>query len=330
MAWIGFVIFFTLALGGAIAFARFYDAEPRPTTGEYGNAIAPTDTRPWTRRIRRYSVIAYAVLVALFSFLFSVNVIQAGDVGIVYQFGSIVGQRDAGFQLTFPWQSITTQSVQVQRFSNNGEKDQPYVGFSKETQDVFIRATVNYSVSPDAVQNLYRTVGSDWFNKLVAPRVQNFLKEETVKYSVTDIAPQREQIRLAVKQRLINELKPYSITVQDFLLDNVDFDQSFKDSILAKQRAVQDAEAAKNKVEQTKAEAQQAVEQATGQANAAVALATGQAKANDLLNASLTQNVLEYAAINKFSPNVQIALIPSGQGLILDPSTFLKPVTAGK
>ena len=283
--------------------------------------------------VLRYVSVVFPVLIALTTFLASSHVIQAGNVGVVYQFGAIVGQRSDGFQLTWPWQSIKTQSVQVQKFTNDPNEpghsnDAAFVCFTKETQDVFVRATLNYSVSPDAVQGLYRDVGSDWFDKLVASRVQTFLKEETVKYSVTDIAPNREVIRDAVKVKLTEELKPFSITVIDFLLPNVDFDQSFKDSILAKQKATQDAQTALNVVAQKQAEAQQAVAVAQGQADAAVALAKGQAQANDLLNASLTDRILENNAIQKLAGNVQIALIPSGQGFILDPSTFLKAATA--
>ena len=280
-------------------------------------------------RVLRYVSIVFPVAILLTTFLASSHVIQAGDVGVVYQFGSIVGQRSDGFQLTWPWQSIKTQSVQVQKFTNDPNEpghdhDAAFVCFSKETQDVFVRATLNYSVSPDAVQGLYRNVGSDWFDKLVASRVQTFLKEEMVKYAVTDIAPNREVIRDAVKAKLTEELKPFSITVIDFLLPNVDFDQSFKDAILAKQKATQDAQTAQNVVAQKQAEAQQAVAVAQGQADAAVALAKGQAEANDLLNASLSDRILENNAIQKLAGNVQIALIPSGQGFILDPSTFLK------
>lgn len=277
------------------------------------------------RILRLVALPVYMICMLLLTAACSSNVIQAGEVGVVYQFGSIVGQKPAGFQLTAPWQSVTKQSVQVQKFTNTGDKDAQYVGFSSDTQDVFLRATLNYQASPDAVQGLLRNVGTGWFNKLVGSRVANFLKEETVKYTIADMGTNREKIRLAVRDRLTTELAPYSITVNDFLIDNIDYDQSFKDSILAKNKAIQDAEAAQNKVLQSKAEADQAVAVATGQANAAVALATGQAQANDLLNKSLTPSIIQYAAINKLSPSIQVALIPSGQGLLIDPSTFLSP-----
>ena len=39
--------------------------------------------------------------------------------------------------------------------------------------------------------------------------------------------------------------------------------------------------------------------------------------------ASLTPEVIQFQAIQKLSDKIQIALIPSGQGVILDPTTLL-------
>ncbi len=251
----------------------------------------------------------------------SIRQIEAGHVGVVYQFGSIVGQKDEGLQVIAPWQTMRTASVQVRRahFEN-------IETFTKETQDVFIDATVNYSVSERAVQNLYRTVGARWFDTLVEARVQNFFKEETVKYEAVDVAPNREPIRKAVLDRLADELAPYSVTVQDLLITNIQFSAAFKSAIEQKQIATQDALREQERVKQREAEAQQAKAVAIGKADALREEARGQADANILLTASLSPELIQFQAVQKLAGNVQIALLPSGQGLIIDPTTFLKPI----
>lgn len=251
----------------------------------------------------------------------SIRQIEAGHVGVVYQFGSIVGQKDEGLQVIAPWQTMRTASVQVRRahFEN-------IETFTKETQDVFIDATVNYSVSERAVQNLYRTVGARWFDTLVEARVQNFFKEETVKYEAVDVAPNREPIRKAVLDRLADELAPYSVTVQDLLITNIQFSAAFKSAIEQKQIATQDALREQERVKQREAEAQQAKAVAIGKADALREEARGQADANILLTASLSPELIQFKAVQKLAGNVQIALLPSGQGLIIDPTTFLKPI----
>jgi regulator of protease activity HflC (stomatin/prohibitin superfamily) len=42
-------------------------------------------------------------------------IVRAGMVGVVYSFGSIVGQVDEGFQLIWPWWFVTHTDIKVQR-----------------------------------------------------------------------------------------------------------------------------------------------------------------------------------------------------------------------
>jgi regulator of protease activity HflC (stomatin/prohibitin superfamily) len=168
-----------------------------------------------------------------------------------------------------------------------------------------------------------RTVGPDYQQKLIDSRVLNYTKEESVKYSATDVAPNRETIRTAVRERLKGDLAPYSITVIDFLIDNISFDPAFEQSILNKQVATQDAQKAAAVVAQKTAEAQQAVETAkgaaeanrqtaAGEADAITTRANAQAAANAKLAASLTGLLIQQQAIEKINPNIKVIIVPSG------------------
>lgn len=266
------------------------------------------------------AAVVFILWVGLHTGAAAVHQVPAGHVGVVYRFGSIVGQRGEGLQFTAPWETMSTASVQVQRhrFDN-------IAGFSKETQDVFLTVTVNYQVSPNAVQSLYRNVGPNWFDRLIEARVVNFLKEETVKYESVQVAPSREAIRVAVRDKLANELRPYSITISDLLIENIEFRDEFKQAIEAKQIATQDALREQERVKQKQAEAQQQVETARGEADATKIRAEGQAAANKALAASLTPEVIQFQALQKLSDKIQIAILPAGQGIIIDPSTLLGP-----
>ena len=248
----------------------------------------------------------------------SVRQVEAGHVGVVYQFGEIVGQKSEGLQFIAPWQTMRTASVQIQRRTFDRLE-----AFTKESQDIFLTMTVNYSVAPGNVQTLYRDVGVNWFDVLVGPRLNNFVKEETVKYDATQVAPNREQIRGEIRRRLALDLAQYSVTVTDLLIENLDFRDEFKNAIVAKQVATQDALREQEKIIQRKAEADQAVATARGEAESTKIRAQGQADANRLIGASLTPEVIQFQAVQKLSDKIQIALIPSGQGVIIDPTTLL-------
>jgi len=268
------------------------------------------------------AAVLFVLWAGLHTALASIKPIQAGHVGVVYQFGEIVGQKSEGLQFIAPWQEIKTESVQVQRF-----RFENITAFSAETQDVFVNATVNYSVSPNAVQTLLRTVGRNWFDRLIEPRVLNFFKEETVKYLTVDVGPNREQIRSAVRTRLSAELAPFSIGIDDLLIENIDFSPEFKTAIEQKQIATQDALREQERVKQREFEADQAIATARGEAESIRVRAEGQSAANRLLAESLTAEVIQFEALQRLGDNIEIALIPSGQGVILDPTTLLGGVT---
>ena len=273
--------------------------------------------------VSRAAVAGALVLAIVLTFGNSVHAIDAGHVGVVYTFGAITNQTNSGLAVTLPWQEVRQASIQVQKYS-----DASIAAASKETQNLSASITLNYQVSPIAIQKLYTTVGPNYQDVLIPSRVNNFFKEEAVKYPSTDVLPHREDIRIAVRDKLSRELEPYSITVNDLLIDNIHFDDAFTRAIEEKQVATQNAQAEQNKVAVSEAQARQKAATAQGDANALRINAQGQADANKALSASLTPELIQFQALQKLAPNVQIALLPSGQGLILDPSTFLKAATS--
>lgn len=308
MGWILTTIILTLLVVGSYVAGRWYERH-----GEEPESSYDVDKRKVGHGVKLASVITYAVLVVISTFFASAHQIEAGHIGVVYQFGSIEGQISEGLQFTTPWQSVRVADIRVQR-----ARFEKMSAASSETQDVYVTATLNYSVSPDAIQTLYRTVGPGWFNRLVEARVLNFFKEETVKYKTVDVLPNREAIRSAVRERLIQSLSPYSISVVELLIDNISFNKEFTDAIEAKQVATQQALREKELVQVSIQQAQQRIEAARGEAEAVLIAATAQADANRLLNESLTEALIRYTAIQNLSDNVQLVLVPDSGNFLFN------------
>jgi regulator of protease activity HflC (stomatin/prohibitin superfamily) len=269
------------------------------------------------------AMLAVVVVIGGWGAFRSFHSVNAGHVLVVRQFGEIVGQRDAGFQTIAPWQSAEEVSTQVESVQfQMDDRPTPTIeaairsgpAVSEETQPVYAVVTLNYQVSDQAIQELYTEVGAGFFGKVVAPRVFQVFKNETVKFKSVSVAPNREEIRKEVQEGLDAQLDQFSIDVVDFLINDLEFPQEFTAAIERKQVATQDALAAQQKVAQSKAEAQQEIERARGQATAQRLRAT-----------SLTDRNLQFEALQilKAAPP-QIVFLPAGQGNLLDPSTFLK------
>jgi regulator of protease activity HflC (stomatin/prohibitin superfamily) len=270
------------------------------------------------------ALLGVLVVVAGWGAFRSFHSVDAGHVLVVRQFGEIVGQRGDGFQTIAPWQTAEEVSTQVEsrpfqmddrtQISTLEGAVRTGPAISEETQPVYAVVTLNYRVSDQAVQRLFTEVGSNFFDKVVAPRVFQVFKNETVKFKSVEVAPSREQIRQEVQLELDRQLEDFSIDVVDFLINDLEFPEAFTEAIERKQVATQDALAAQQKVAQSKAEAQQEIERARGQAQAQ------RLRAN-----ALTDRNLKFEALQIFKANPpQIVFLPAGANNLLDPSTFLR------
>jgi len=123
-------------------------------------------------------------LMALSTFFASVHQVPAGHIGVVYEFGGIKGQIGEGLQFVAPWRDVLLANIQVQR-----RVFDKLNAFSEESQDVFVRASLNVRVSPQTIQQLYRTVGPNFFNVLVESRVIQNFKDETVNTRASRLHP---------------------------------------------------------------------------------------------------------------------------------------------
>lgn len=260
------------------------------------------------------------IIAALLTLGSTVRQVPAGHVGLLYTFGDITGQREAGFNLIWPWQGFKVASVQIQTlcFMDENESKKCPDGsrkmgggldsFSAETQNVFIDAIVNIKVDPENVQELYRDVGETYVDKLIPGRIAQVFKDETVNYSSVDIAPAREELRAAVEPELRRELNIFSIEVTALLIENIRFNPQFEAAIEQKQIASQEALAEEERIVAAENRAKQAV-----------AIAKGEAEANSALAESLRVNgnfILQFRAIENLADNVKIILLPEDSGLI--------------
>ncbi len=258
----------------------------------------------------RPAVIAVSIIALIVGLgMRSLHMVPVGNVGIVYEFGAIVDQLDEGLNVIAPWRGVRLANVKVQKYTFSD-----LLCFSQETQDVLIDLTLNYRVSPDIIQDLYRNTGINYFEVLIAPKIPQITKDETVKYKTIEVAPSRENIRISIRDRLREELAPFSIEVVDVLLENIDFNPEFKLAVEAKQIASQKALEELEKVKAEEYRAQQVIEKARGEA-----------EANRLISESISPQIIQYNFVQRLSDKIQLMMIPSENPFILDPSHFLQP-----
>jgi regulator of protease activity HflC (stomatin/prohibitin superfamily) len=251
--------------------------------------------------------------------------VPAGNVGVVTNFGQVqTVTLEPGLHLVVPiYQHVTNVDTRVQPHDFK-EID----AASKELQTVKLTGTMNYHIDGRFASDLFQRVGTDFAAKIIDPAFNDFIKTVVPDYSVNDILAKRDEIRSFAKAQLAVSLSQYHIIVDDIFIANIAFSDGFQQAIEAKQVAQQQVQTEQQILAQKQIQAQQVVAAARGQADATVALAEGQSKANGLLNASLTDRILQNQYIQKLTDKITVMLLPSGNQTIFDLKGLLGQTTA--
>jgi regulator of protease activity HflC (stomatin/prohibitin superfamily) len=246
--------------------------------------------------------------------------VPAGNVGVVTNFGQVqVVTLEPGLHVVVPiYQRVTNVDTRVQP-----HEFQEIDAASKELQTVKLTGVMNYHIDGQFASDLFQRVGTDFAAKIIDPAFNDFIKTVVPDYSVNDILAKRDEIRSLAKTQLANNLSQYHIIVDDIYIANIAFSDAFQQAIEAKQVAQQQVQTEQQILAQKQIQAQQVVAAAKGQADATVTLADGQAKANELLSASLTDQILQYQYIQKLTDKITVMLLPSGNQTIFDLKSLL-------
>lgn len=194
-----------------------------------------------------------------------ISTVPTGYTGIVTTFGKVDENFvPNGLNFHWPWQSIVTLSNKEQTFSENN------LCFSRDLQEVSYTYTVKYSLSSTNAPTIYQSVGTDYFNILIRPQINNAIKAEFGLVTAEDMTKSRNTIQNNINATVSVYAEQYGISTQVFI-DNFDFTDAYTNAIEAKQVAEQEAlrdktqqsmetERTRQQAERTKIEAENAAE----------------------------------------------------------------------
>lgn len=139
--------------------------------------------------------------------------------------------------------------------------------FSSDLQQVTVEVRVLYSVPEASVVQIFRQYSGDPFDSLIAPRVQEALKEVTAGLTADLIVKRREEVKtnaMAAARIKIGEI----LDVNDIVIRNIHLSKELETAIEKKMVAEQEAAQARFTQVQTQVEAETAVIRAEGEAKA--------------------------------------------------------------
>ncbi len=139
--------------------------------------------------------------------------------------------------------------------------------FSSDLQQVSVEIRVLYRVPEASVVQIYREFAGDPFDSLIAPRVQEALKEVTAVLSAEQIVKGRDEVKakaIVAARGKIGEM----LIVEDIVIRDIHLSKELETAIEAKMVAEQEAARARFTQLQTQVEANTAVIRAEGEAKA--------------------------------------------------------------
>ncbi|MDR9399211.1 MAG: prohibitin family protein [Salibacter sp.] len=188
---------------------------------------------------------------------------------------------DQGLHVKAPWNSIIVFEVRKK------ENEQAMEVLSSNGLDISLDISIRYRPEVEKIGYLYNEVGADYLDKIVVPEVRSATREVIGNYKPEELySSDRREIQKQIYTRTDSALNANHIDLDALLIRSIKLPPQIKAAIerkLTEQQEIQQKEYSKQKA-QKEAERRE-IE------------ATGKAKANEILNASLSDKVLRDKAI---------------------------------
>ncbi|MBR3460419.1 MAG: prohibitin family protein [Clostridia bacterium] len=245
------------------------------------------------------AVIVPLVLVILAATCFTT--VPTGYTGIVTTLGKVEGYTfDAGFHIKGPFQKVIKMDNRTQKAVEELQ------AFSSDIQQVDISIAVNYSIDQSTAEKLYKTVGEEYYSKILYPRLLENTKAVFSKYTAEKLIAFRETLSSEITNLVVEDVSSFGITVEAISVQDIDFTDAFTNAVEAKQVAQQNKLTAQTQQDQLTMEAQQEAQRQVIKAQADAEQAKIAAEA-DLEVTKIQADAAEYAGRKEAAKNEAIA-----------------------
>jgi len=218
----------------------------------------------------------------------SVQIVDSGHRGVLLHWNAVdvtAPPLEEGLHFVVPFQDqVVNMEVRTLLFVKGTS------AASKDLQTVTTEVTVNYAPNPETVNALYKEVGLNYQNRIIAPAVEEVVKQVTANYNAEELITKRPLVKSDIETEITKRLNVYNIQTQVISITDFQFSSLFSQAIESKVEAEQKALQAENDLRRIQVEALQAEAQAQGRAKANIAQANGEAEAIKIINTALAQN----------------------------------------
>lgn len=234
-------------------------------------------------KIVKYVLLAIIVIFLIITFFNSFKTIPTGFVGVKTRFGQVQDTMlNEGLNLKVPFiEKIVLMDCRTQKTEYTMEAS------SKDLQKISnFKIAINYNITNDTANKLYRSVGVDYKSIIVEPAIQEAMKATVANYTAEELITKRNEVSEFALNKLSPKLQENGITLTSLNILDLSFSEEFDTAVEQKQIVEQETQKAQYELEKAKVENQKKIENA--QADAEVMAAQ---------NAQITNNYLRLKEI---------------------------------
>lgn len=270
-------------------------------------------------------IIPFLFTVGVYLTSLAVVFVDPTNVGVVVSLASPGGIRPApitsGLHLVIPlleevieypiyWQNYT-MSATFEEGAVLGD-DSIRVRTS-DGQEVRLDVTAIFRIDVNQAVQVHINWQNRYVEEFVRPSLAGLVRQEAARFTVDEVnSDSRVALQAAISRLLLVEFRDQGLTLDQFLLRDINFSPEYAEAVELKQVALEE-------IEQARFVGLAAESEARGVANAIEIEAQAEANALLLIAAALQDNpdLLTYTYIERLAPNIRALLLPSNNPLLL-------------
>ena len=250
-------------------------------------------------------VIALFVLMGISSSLF--YTVEATQRAVVfYKFGDGLDKETViqpGVHMKAPWNEVYVYDVQEISQEENMDV------LDKSGLSIHMDITVRFRPIPEKIGYIYEKFNVNYINVLVVPEVRSTVRQVMGRYTAEEIySTKRAEVEETIEKESEAILEENNVHMVALLIRSIQLPDQIRIAIESKLQQQQEALAYQFRLEKEKSEAERKR-----------IAAEGESRANNIINNSLTNNLLKMRGIEATlelskSPNTKVVIVGSGDG----------------
>lgn len=258
-------------------------------------------------RLITWGVIAFVLLILIIGFSNATFLtIDAGERGVLFRRFSGGLDREniyqPGFHIIAPWNVMFVYDVREQQIEEEMEV------LSSQGLNINVDVTVRVNPTYDKIAEIHEKFGPDYVKRLVIPETRSSVREMIGQFTPEELySTKRDEVQKLIQNNLYKALDRNYVELRATLIRDIELPEKVRTAIEEKLEAEQSALKYEFILDQERKEAERKIIEAQAKADA-----------NQILNASLTDKILQDKGIEATlelanSPNSKVIIV-GGEG----------------